>query len=327
MPIFRERELVVHARREPGARPVRARPSSAATTTRAMAAGLRAIAAGARARRRAARRRTTSCADRRRARSPQPPGADHIAQLLFTSGTLGEPKGVLHRHDALDARRRSPHRALRARRRRRDLRPLAARPPDRLPVRDVDRAAARRAPGAPGGLGRRDRARRDAPVRRDVRAGGDAVPGRPGPGGRRARTSGPRGCGCSSPPAPRSRASWRATRARGARRRGRRRLGHDRELPGLRVRARRRARARLGHRRPRARRRHACGSSTTPAATLPAGEEGNFEVRHRLPVRGLPEPPRADRRGGHRRRLVPDRRPGAGSTPTATCGSPAGSRT
>jgi len=29
------------------------------------------------------------------------PRADQIAQLLFTSGTSGEPKGVLHRHDAL----------------------------------------------------------------------------------------------------------------------------------------------------------------------------------------------------------------------------------
>jgi cyclohexanecarboxylate-CoA ligase len=27
---------------------------------------------------------------------------DHIAQLLFTSGTSGEPKGALHRHDVLD---------------------------------------------------------------------------------------------------------------------------------------------------------------------------------------------------------------------------------
>jgi cyclohexanecarboxylate-CoA ligase len=30
------------------------------------------------------------------------PAADHIAQLLFTSGTSGEPKGALHRHDVLD---------------------------------------------------------------------------------------------------------------------------------------------------------------------------------------------------------------------------------
>jgi cyclohexanecarboxylate-CoA ligase len=30
------------------------------------------------------------------------PADDHIAQLLFTSGTSGEPKGALHRHDVLD---------------------------------------------------------------------------------------------------------------------------------------------------------------------------------------------------------------------------------
>ena len=29
-------------------------------------------------------------------------GSEHLAQLLFTSGTSGEPKGALHRHDVLD---------------------------------------------------------------------------------------------------------------------------------------------------------------------------------------------------------------------------------
>ena len=48
-------------------------------------------------------------------------------------------------------------RPLRPQRRRRRVRPVAARPPDRLPVRDVDRDPARRAAGAPGGVGRRGR--------------------------------------------------------------------------------------------------------------------------------------------------------------------------
>ena len=52
--------------------------------------------------------------------SPRPSSAGdphRLAQLLFTSGTSGEPKGALHRYDVLDPRRRSPHRPLRARRR------------------------------------------------------------------------------------------------------------------------------------------------------------------------------------------------------------------
>jgi cyclohexanecarboxylate-CoA ligase len=37
-----------------------------------------------------------------RAVSARRPGPDQLAQLLFTSGSTGEPKGVLHRHSVLD---------------------------------------------------------------------------------------------------------------------------------------------------------------------------------------------------------------------------------
>ena len=121
--------------------------------------------------------------------------------------------------------------------------------------------------------------------------------------------------------------SWHGASTRGARR-------PRSAAPGARPRAASAARSR-----PAIRRRSAWGTDgraldgvrlrvvDDDGRPLAAGEEGNFEVNSRLPVRRLPRPPGADRRGRHRRRLVPHRRPGAGSTPTATCGSPAGSRT
>ena len=118
----------------------------------------------------------------------------------------------------------------------------------------------------------------------------------------------------------------RAPVARGARGRGRRGVGHDRELPRLRVRARGSGRAGLGHRRAGAcRRPPARGRRRRPAAVRRRG--GQLRGPHRLPVRGVPEPAGADRRGGHRGRLVSHRRSGADRLRRATCGSPAGSRT
>ena len=79
-------------------------------------------------------------------RSVPGPTPDTTAQLLFTSGSTGEPKGVLQNHASLNLAARDACAPLRADGRGRDLHPLAARPPDRLPLRDVDRP---RSSGAP----------------------------------------------------------------------------------------------------------------------------------------------------------------------------------
>ena len=253
------------------------------------------------------------------------PAAGDLAQLLFTSGTSGEPKGVLHRHDALTraAAMHIDHFGLG--RDERHLRALAARPPDRLPVRDVDRVRA----GLHAGASRRC----GTPRRLDAmqRFGGSFVQAatpfladltRVVEAGEAAPSAADR----SWPPAPRSRASWPAGDARCSAPRS--------AAPGARPRAASAARSRRGTipsapgapmdgRLPAwaARRRRRRGDRCRP------GQEGNFEVLHRLPVRGVPEPPGPDRRGRHRGRLVSHRRPRAGSTRTATCGSPGASRT
>ena len=91
---------VVHARREPRTRAVRPghvpRPRPRGDGGRGPAGVAR-----ARARRRARRAATTTLLDGTdRAASPALE-RDQLAQLLFTSGTSGEPKGALHRHDVL----------------------------------------------------------------------------------------------------------------------------------------------------------------------------------------------------------------------------------
>ena len=180
MPIFRERELSFMLR-ESGARVLFVPGVFRGRDYAAMADGAAVGFAGARARR-GARRARTRAATLHRPDGPTPrPRSDRAAAVHL--GHVGRAQGRAPPPRHADARRRPSDRALRAHRRRRGLHPLAARPPDRLPVRDVDRDPARRAAGAPGGLGRRGRARRDAAVRRDVRAGGHAVPGRPDPGG------------------------------------------------------------------------------------------------------------------------------------------------
>ena len=90
------------------------------------------------------------------------PRPDQIAQLLFTSGTSGEPKGALHRHDTLmrAADHQIEHFGLTGD----DVvyipSPLAHQTGFLYGMWIAMQA--RRAPGAPGGLGRRDRARCDA---------------------------------------------------------------------------------------------------------------------------------------------------------------------
>ena len=101
MPIFRERELSFMLR-ESGARvlfvPDVFRGRDYASMAGGLRAGLPALehVVGAR---RASRPSPTPATRRRRSRSRS--SDDQIAQLLFTSGTSGEPKGALHRHDTL----------------------------------------------------------------------------------------------------------------------------------------------------------------------------------------------------------------------------------
>ena len=296
MPIFRERELSFMLR-ESGARVLFVPDRFRGRDYAAMAAGAARRVAGARARGRAGRRACRPATPRRAASASQPAtrpdraAAVHLGHVRRAQGRAASPRRA-------DARRRRSHRPLRTRRRRRHLRPVAARAPDRLPLRDVDRDPARRAAGAPGGLGRRRRARRDAAIRRHVRAGGDAVPGRPDAGGggsgpdagaaadvrrhRRgdpARAGAPRRARCS---APRSAARGARPRAASA---ARSRPGDPPERAWGTD-----GRALAGH--PPAHRRR-----RGPAASRRRG--GQLRGSLRLPVRGVPEPPGADRRGRH----------------------------
>ena len=236
------------------------------------------------------------------------PGPDQIAQLLFTSGTSGEPKGALHRHDTLmrAADHQIDHFGLSGG----DVvyipSPLAHQTgflygmwiAIRLGVPQVLQEVW----DAEVGL---DAMRRfgvtfvqaATPFLADLTRVAERARRAPGPAAhvRRHRRRDP----------PRARAAV----PRGARRRGRRSVGHDRELPGLRVRPRRSARARLGHRRASARR-NAPADRRRRGPAAGRRRRGQLRGPQRLPVRGLPEPPGADRRGGHPRRLVSHRRPG-----------------
>ena len=145
---------------------------------------------------------------------------------------------------------------------------------------------------------------------RHLRAGRDAVPRRPRAASWRTGEPRRRRCASSSSPAPRCRARWPSARPRCSRHGGLRRLGLDRVLPRHARRARRRARrsvwgtdgrALAGHPDPHHRRR---------GHVARRRRGGQLRGLQPLPVRGLPRPPRPDRRGADRRRLVPDRRPG-----------------
>ena len=222
------------------------------------------------------------------ARAPAP---DAIAQLLFTSGTTGEPRA------SCTASTRSP-----ARRRWRSSTSASgattscssppARPPDRVPLRDVAEAFVLGCDADPAGrVGAGARRAGAARVGRLLRAGRDAVPHRPRPrrgGGRAARRA---RCASSSSPAPRCRARWPSARRRSSTRRSaapgarpspasarsprpattpRSVWGTDgRALAGTRIRIIDDA----GHRRSR------------------AGEEGNFEVFSRCLFEGYLERP------------------------------------
>ena len=287
---FPRARAVVHAPRKRRARPVRSRsvPRPRLRGDGRRAAGGVALARARCRARTATRRPATVAADA--APSPDP---DQIAQLLFTSGTSGEPKGALHRHDALmrAADHHIDHFGLGSG----DVvyvpSPLAHQTgflygmwiAIRLGVPQVLQETW----DAEVGL------ETMRAVRRDVRAGRDPVPGRPHAGGLGSRP----GRVGASPADVRGHRRRDPPRAgaplpRGPRRRGRRGVGHDRELSRLRVRARRSARARLGHRRPRACR-LPLRVVDDEGQPLSAGRGGQLRGPRRLPVRGLPEPARS----------------------------------
>jgi cyclohexanecarboxylate-CoA ligase len=102
MPIFRERELEFMLR-ESGARVLFVPDSFRGRDHAAMAAALRPELPGLEhvVVLDSGYRELLDRAPEHAAAARPPRSSDHIAQLLFTSGTSGEPKGALHRHDAL----------------------------------------------------------------------------------------------------------------------------------------------------------------------------------------------------------------------------------
>ncbi len=117
-----------------------------------------------------------------------------------------------------------------------------------------------------------------------------------------------RRCGSSSSPAPRCRGRSPSARP-DARRRGLRRLGHDRVLPRRARRPRRRPGEGLGHRRAGAGR-HPDPDHRRRGPRRSPRRRGQLRGDQPLPLRRLPRPSRPDRRGDDRGRLVPHRRPG-----------------
>ena len=99
MPIFRERELSFMLR-ESGARVLFVPGAFRGRDYAAMAGGLRAELPALEHVVELNGGEPLAAADDAAVAAPAP-GPDQIAQLLFTSGTSGEPKGALHRHDVL----------------------------------------------------------------------------------------------------------------------------------------------------------------------------------------------------------------------------------
>ena len=237
------------------------------------------------------------------------PAADDLAQLLFTSGTSGEPKGVLHRFDALT----------------------------RAAAMEIEHL----------GLGRDDTIFIPSPLAhqtgflygmwlafalgrpRSSRTSGTAAAARPRCAQwagsfvqaatpfladlvrvvEQARRRRRRPCGSSSSPAPRCRGPWPSGPPASSTPRS--------AAPGARPSPASAALAApgddpehgLGHRRPRARGHPAAHHRRRRQRARPR-PGGQLRGPQPLPVRGLPRPPRPDRRGDHGRRLVPHRRPG-----------------
>ena len=253
-------------------------------------------------RRRCRRRRSTA-----RCSTPVAPTPEMTAQLLFTSGTPGEPKGVAAAHAQSDPGRRDGDRAPRAGSRR--TRSGCRR---RSPTRPAScTACARVVLGVPQILqpdvGRQARAAVAQRPRRDVRAGRDAVPVRPGEGrgGERRDAAAPadlrgdRSRGAAGPGRAGRRGCWR-TDVCGA-------FGTTETCLGALSVTRRRAPASAGA--PTAARCTASQLRITDDDGLRAARRRRRATSSCSPtrLRRLPRPARPDGGGLHRRRLVPHR--------------------
>ena len=237
------------------------------------------------------------------------PDPNDVTLLIFTSGTTGEPKGVMHTHNTLVAANNPLPERVGDHRRQRDPHGVDAGPPDRLPLRGPAARAGRRDRGAAGRVGSRPvrRARRGAP--HHLHLGGDAVPVRPArPRPTSPSTTSRRWCG-SAAWVRRSRGPWCGRPGRRcpawwwSAAGGRPRRGWSPSAsPATPTRS---------SSTPTATRSRACGSgwSTTEGTELPAGHRrpgaGHRAVRVRRLRRAAGHDP-----GALRRRVVRHRRPG-----------------
>ncbi len=233
--------------------------------------------------------------NRRRALDARRADPTALAQLLFTSGTSGEPKGVLHRNDVLmrAAAMEVEHLGLSGEDRIFVPSPLAHQTGFLYGmwlaiVMGVPQITSTR-------LERTARAARAQRLGRNVRASRDAVLSRSRAGGRRRRT--PAG-GAADLRRDRRRRAARIGRTRDAHSRhgGLRRVGHDRILSRIAFRAERRSRPKFGERTAARCAASGFASPTRKAARCPPARRVTSRCTRRRCSRAMPIIPNGRRR-------------------------------